>query len=268
MVDFRSGHSELLCPNEQYPLHHLRYDPDGSEYRTESAEDQQWKERHRFVCSSPGCSVLVGISIRPPRLGAPHLSLLTDPAKIKARAKQAIDNSPERLKDQAVPEPIVVLQYLRQYVNNALRQTHTHFSANNKKFKTSLGEPCRPLLEYLGFRFEVDLEQVCDLLAFTIPMDEGVTRTKGSKWYMPRISQSTDGPLLQDPLSVLVDDVEKELMVLMHSRPVAEKAKANLNVTFYPRPSKIEFERCLGSVDCMTYILLASFNITDVLNRS
>lgn len=82
-------------------------------------------------------------------------------------------------------------------------------------------------------------------------MNERLTQMKDLKWNLPRVHVSADGPRYQDPLSVLVDDVDKELMVLIHARPQAEKNKANLNITFHPRPSKCIFERCLGSVDCM-----------------
>lgn len=167
-VDFRTSRSEMLCPNEHYPLHHFRYEGSGAHHRpkpTNSVQDQHWEEHHRFVCSSPECSVIVETLFRPPRLERKHLLLLTDPLKVKQRAKQAIDRSPERLKGYVPPEPIVVLSHMKQYLTDALKQTQTGFPANNKKFITSLGEPCRPLLEYLGFRSEGDPEYVCDQLA-------------------------------------------------------------------------------------------------------
>ena len=162
-VDFRTGSSDRPCPNEAFPLHHLRYDPAGSTPGLKSAKPQEgedWVDQHQFVCSSPRCSAVVRISIRAPRLKADHVSLLTDPSKIKERVQREIDNSPERLKGFGIPEPIIVLQNLKQYLADALKAREKGFSADNKRYLTSLGEPCRPLLEYLGFKYEADAGNV------------------------------------------------------------------------------------------------------------
>ncbi len=67
-------------------------------------------------------------------------------------------------------------------------------------------------------------------------------------------------PYLRDELSLLVDDVDKELMTLMDGRPWAEKAKAKLNVSFRPIPALKEFERALGSLDCECILVFAGIH--------
>ena len=154
VVDFREPQCKRPCPNQSFPLHHLRrlLVPPRSRI---AADGQDGHEEHTFVCSSPRCSVVVTVSIRPPRLRSQHLSLLLDPEKINERVHSEIDAAPDRFKDATIPSPANVIYTLKRYIDDVLaRRESRRVSATNKAFMMSLGEPCRDLLQYLGFRYE------------------------------------------------------------------------------------------------------------------
>lgn len=162
MVDFRSGSGEQPCPNPQYPLHHFVHVPQSSSCRRKSADlpkGERWTDQQRFECSSPCCPAAVTVRIRPPRITPEWETLLTDAARIKERADIVMKMAPERFEGIAHPLPINVLMNLRSYLNNALRNPGAKKIASlNKKFVTSFGDygqPCRELLEYLGFTYDV-----------------------------------------------------------------------------------------------------------------
>lgn len=268
-VDFRAAGSTRPCPNNDFPLHHLRYDPTASDPRPKPAnwtDPRQWVDRHRFVCSAPECSVVVLVTYRPPRLQPEHLSLLVDPAQIRERAQREIDMAPERFKNTGVPEPIVVLQNLKQYLTDALRAKEVkQFPAANKRFLTSLGKPCRPLLEYLGFRYDAQghAVRICWLSSVMVS-NTNECQEYGGTWTLPRVHGSGSAPTYQDDQSVLVDDVDKELMVLIQDRPWVERSTAKMHVAFHPLPAMKSFERCLGSLDCkIPHALCAFSSVTD-----
>ncbi|KAI9680790.1 MAG: ubiquitin-specific protease ubp2 [Caeruleum heppii] len=225
------------CPNTAYPLHHFQYLPEKSkalQNPTGSNGGPRWQDERHFRCSSEACCAVVIISIRPSRLSPEHLATLTDPARIKARIQPALESDPDRLRGYTVPEPIKVLSNLRQYLIDALRTTEVKkVNATNKPFMTSLGNSCGGLLEYLGFRYS----------------EESTETEVRQFWALPSIQRCDNGPVLQDSASILVDDVDKELMVLMDKRSWAEKTKANKVLSFTPLPALIHIERCLDTVD-------------------
>ena len=55
--------------------------------------------------------------------------------------------------------------------------------------------------------------------------------------------------LYQDDSSTLVDDVDKEIMILIDALTLAEKGSGQRTVTFHPLPSMKDFERSLGSLN-------------------
>lgn len=69
-------------------------------------------------------------------------------------------------------------------------------------------------------------------------------------WKAPAVKASEEGPTYQDASSVLVDDVVKELTVLLNKRPYPERSRAKISVTYFPQMSMKDLERCLGCVDC------------------
>jgi ubiquitin carboxyl-terminal hydrolase 25/28 len=102
-----------------------------------------------------------------PLVNAEFTQLLTDPDIIKRRADEAFASQPERLEGVAAPLPITVMDNLRLYLTNALRHGDRSkpITQVNKRFMVSFGvkgEPCRQLLEFLGFsRNEVSYYPVC-----------------------------------------------------------------------------------------------------------
>ena len=173
LVDFRRADlTERSCPNPEYPLHHFRHVPDLPGPLGPHSQAVQ-AVQHHFECSSPSCSAKLSIWVKPPRLSARHLSLLTDPAVIRSRVQPVLEAAPDRLRGYAVPEPIQVLSNVRQYLSDAMRDPHPKVvNANNKRFMTSLGEPCRDVLEYLGFKSsEERTAEVCSPLDWRAAAD-------------------------------------------------------------------------------------------------
>lgn len=162
ILDLQQGYGEKPCPNSQYPLHHFIYLPQSSSRRRSSvdlAKGDRWVDQQQFECSSPYCPAVVTIRISPPRITAEWKTLLTDENVVKERAEVVMKLAPDRFEGIAPPLPINVLLNLRSYLNNALRSPEVKKIASlNKKFVTCFGDygqPCRDLLEYLGFTYDV-----------------------------------------------------------------------------------------------------------------
>ncbi|KAI9813536.1 MAG: ubiquitin-specific protease ubp2 [Thelocarpon impressellum] len=237
-VDFRGAPSrDRPCPNQDFPLHHFRYVSSKSRPAREPSDSSRGhtrEEQHRFECSSPCCPATVTVSLKSPRLTQDHVTLLADPTLIKERVQREMDAAPERLRGFPIAEPATVLGNVKQYLSDAMRgPEQKRLNANNKRFLTSLGEPCRPVLEYLGFK---SVEE---------PTDDGFQRF----WQLPQVKAVEDGVQYQDDLSVLVDDVDKELMVLIDGLHKASSGGPHMIRAFHPLPSIKDFERSLGSLD-------------------
>ncbi|KAI9816932.1 MAG: ubiquitin-specific protease ubp2 [Phylliscum demangeonii] len=258
-VEFGGEDGDGPCPNQAFPLHHLRYDPAASRPCTTDREPKNahlWVDERRFVCSSPRCSAVITILIRPPRLSSEHISLLTDPSRIQERAQREIDRAPARFQGYTIPEPVAVLQNLKQYLHDALRDgEHKKIRADNKRFMNTIGEDCSALLEYLGFRYHVEPgpSEVCTSERPT-RRAPSADRTKlaDAYWFLPTTQPCKERPRFQDRTSILLDDVDKELLILIHARPRTEKTTARTNAAFHPINCVRELERCLGCVDCTT----------------
>ena len=162
IVDFQNGIGERPCPNSQYPLHHFIHHHQSSTRQRSTvgiSKDDRWVDQQLFECSSPYCPAVVTIRISSPRITADWEKLLTDEILVKERAEAVMKLAPDRFEGIAAPLPINVLLNLRSYLNNALRSPEVKKIASlNKKFVTCFGDygqPCRDLLEYLGFTYEV-----------------------------------------------------------------------------------------------------------------
>lgn len=162
IVEFQNGNGERPCPNSQYPLHHFIHHPQSSSRRQNSVDTHRgdrWVDQQRFECSSPYCPAVVTVRIRPPRITAQWKTLLTDEQLVRERAEAVMKLAPDRFEGIAPPLPINVLLNLRSYISNALRNPEVKKIASlNKKFVTcfgDFGQPCRDLLEFLGFTYNV-----------------------------------------------------------------------------------------------------------------
>ena len=157
-VDYRGTLLDDPCPNKSFPLHHLQHVgslPDPGFISPNRSNRDQRVNQHRFICSASGCSVSVRVVVRPPRLGPEYVALLTDPVLIKERVQRELDRAPELLKGYQVPEPLKVLKTLRQCLRDAIQAPgEKRFPLSNRVYRTTLGEPCRELLEYLHFRLD------------------------------------------------------------------------------------------------------------------
>lgn len=229
-LDFRGGGNEFVsCPNKPWLLHHFIHKSEISQNRhiVNSAislgKENAWVDIQRFQCSSPNCSAKLSIRFEPPRLIAEWVSLLTDLGSIKQRAKKAIAEDPDRFEGHAIPHPTTVLSTLRQYIINAMGGDSRKIPGNNKKWLLCLGEPCFDLLQYLGFESD------------------------GQDWLPPQPQPETIIPI-ETHLRILLDDVEKELLVLISKRPAAEKRAGSLQ--YVPISAMDDIMRALG---CMKY---------------
>ncbi|KAI9825184.1 MAG: hypothetical protein M1819_000589 [Sarea resinae] len=237
-LEVGGGRDRWPCPSAEYPLHHLRHVPSASAeplIPIDTAADREGSDAYVFKCSAPKCPAVVTVRVSPPRLAPKFVDLITNKKLISDRTDAAIREDPERFEGHSPPPPIQVLSDLKQYMSDSKNQPDIkRVAAQNKRFMKSLGEPCRELLEYLGFRYSEQDEET------------------GRHWTLPQPDRSADAPL-NDPTWVRLDDVEKELMILIDQRPSEEKRGHN---TQFMAPSSIrDIEGTLG---CLDYSKVAS----------
>lgn len=136
----------------------------------ETMETGQIAETFHYECIAESCQTFVSLRLMSPILNSKFTALLTDPELIRRRAMTAFASQPQRLEGMAFPSPITVLDNLRLYLNNALRfpDRSKPITQGNKRFMVSFGigaEPCRELLEFLGFT----QKKVCPLTCLHSP---------------------------------------------------------------------------------------------------
>lgn len=107
-----------------------------------------------------------------PLLSPGFVDLLTNPVLAQKRAAEAIAANPERLEGVTHPLPITVLDNLRLYLTNAIRDPERSkpITKGNKRFIVSFGlkgEPCKDLFEFLGFEYR----EVCILTFISSEQD-------------------------------------------------------------------------------------------------
>ncbi|KAE8394184.1 hypothetical protein BDV23DRAFT_148047 [Aspergillus alliaceus] len=199
-------------------VHHLVYK--SGNYRGGPAPEEvsskgQMLETFHYECSYLTCSIAVSVRFASPLLNEDRTRLLVDPKLLRERADEAFAAHPDRLEGVARPQPINVLMNLRAYVSHALldSQQSKSISAVNKRFMTCFGvegEPCRDLLEFLGFS----------------------TKNEGF-WEPPRPNPWAEFPY-RDQLKIFLDDVMHELAALIEQRPVIEKKGHQLEFNRQP----------------------------------
>lgn len=265
-MDFQGGGSDLApCPNPEMPLHHFMYKKSLSQPCQPiqsawwSANFIPWIDIQRFECSSPYCSAKVTIRFRPPRLSPAWVSLLTDPEAIKARAQKAISEDPDRLEGIAAPSPVDVLMTLRQYIVNALYTNEKRkIPGNNKKWVINFGESCRELLEYLGFSRRVN-----PILVRLYSRPKLIMILQEEDWFPPSPDSGADTPF-ENPQNVLLDDVEKEILVLRSQRPNTEQRGHSYAVLFAPTSAVSDLSKALGCTNCNNAISLTGYTAANL----
>ncbi len=121
-------------------------------------KENGWVDMQRFECSSPKCSAKLRIRFKPSRLRNEWVFALTDRSLINQRARKVIAAEPERFEGHAPPQPTEVLSNLYKYIDDAMKNGGVNrIPGHNKKWLLCLGEPCRDLLLYLGFTWDVSV---------------------------------------------------------------------------------------------------------------
>lgn len=118
----------------------------------------QMAETYHYQCSYSSCSAMVSLRIISPILTPEYIHLMTDKELLLQRAKEARAAYPESMEGMGEPQPINVLDNMRLYVTNALRnpQRSKPISSVNKRFMHSFGvegAACKVLLEFLDFTY-------------------------------------------------------------------------------------------------------------------
>ncbi|CAG8029470.1 unnamed protein product [Penicillium salamii] len=165
----------------------------------------QIAETYHYQCSYTSCAAMVSLRILSPVLSEEFVHLMTDEDLLQKRAEEAFATYSETMEGMAKPEPINLLDNLRLYITNSLRnpQRSKPIASGNKRFVHVFGvegAACKDLLEFLEFSYVEDT---------------GV-------WHPPKPIPGAEKPY-QDPLCVFLDDVILELLALMHQRPASEK---------------------------------------------
>lgn len=180
------------------------------------------------------------------------MELLINKDLIKSRAEKVISENPERFEGHGIPRPSEILTNLAAYVVNALRKPERRPITNhNKKFLLGFGEPCAEMFEYLGFVRGVS--QAPFIREYHPDQDALQEET----WEPPQPDLSATPPV-SNPINRLLEDVEKELQVLMLQRPDDEKraSKVQYGLTSATR----DLGKVLGTSDCEGTELLINDN--------
>lgn len=150
-----------LGQNQGKHLHHLVYksgrQKNGLTLPEETAKGQV-AETYHYQCSYISCSAMVSLRILSPILSPEFIRLMTDKELLRKRAEEAAAAYPESMEGMGDPHPINVLDNLRLYITNALRnpQRSKPISSVNKRFMHSFGvegAACKDLLEFLEFMY-------------------------------------------------------------------------------------------------------------------
>ena len=161
-----------------------------------------------------------------------------------------MDDDPGRFEGHAVPSPIQVLTNLRAYISNAMTDPEPRrILGNNKKWLLSLAEPCADLLHYLGFSRQVIRTRPSSELSMLIVLQD-------EDWLPPRPDLSKGTPFT-NPLNILLDDVDKELLILISQQP--EDEKRLVKPYFIPKPAMPDIERVLGCQGCKRPFVLLTW---------
>ncbi|KGO65772.1 Peptidase C19, ubiquitin carboxyl-terminal hydrolase 2 [Penicillium italicum] len=201
-------HTSALGQNQGKHLHHLVYmsgrQKNGLALPEETPKGQV-AETYHYQCSYIFCSAMVSLRILSPILSPEFIHLMTDKELLRKRAEEATAAYPESMEGMGDPQPINVLDNLRLYITNALRnpQRSKPISSVNKRFMHSFGvegAACKESLEFLEFMYNKE----------------------NGAWHPPKPTSSPEKPY-QDTLRLFLDDLVHELLVLIHLRSGSER---------------------------------------------
>ncbi|QQK46032.1 Peptidase C19, ubiquitin carboxyl-terminal hydrolase 2 [Penicillium digitatum] len=202
------SHMSALGQNQGKHLHHLVYKSGRQKNGLALPEETpkgQVAETYHYQCSYISCSAMVSLRILSPILSLEFIRLMTDKELLQKRAEGAKAAYPESMEGMGDPQPINVLDNMRLYITNALRnpQRSKPISSVNKRFMQSFGvegAACKELLEFLEFTYNKET----------------------GAWHPPKPTSNPEKPY-QDTLSLFLDDLLHELLVLIHLRSASER---------------------------------------------
>ncbi|KAJ5268298.1 hypothetical protein N7524_005757 [Penicillium chrysogenum] len=202
-----TSHISTFSQKQGKHLHHLVYQSGRQKNGLalpEVTPKGQVAETYHYQCSYISCSAMVSLRILSPILSRESIRLLTDKDLLRKRAEEATATYPESMEGMGDPQPINVLDNLRLYITNALRnpQRSKPISSVNKRFMHSFGvegAACKELLEFLEFMYNKD-----------------------TGWHPPKPTTNAEKPY-QDTMRLFLDDLLHELLVLIHLRSVSER---------------------------------------------
>lgn len=162
-VDYTHHFQDSPCPTLERPFHHLIW----SRSRTVSMR-QAWlrenpssaDEIYIYECSSSTCSAIITIHLSPPVLSRLAIHTLTDRELLRERTEIAFKSKEGNVEGMKHPTPADVLVDLRAYIRNCWSDDPRFKSIklSNRRFIVRFGvegEPCKEVLEELGFKFQV-----------------------------------------------------------------------------------------------------------------
>jgi ubiquitin carboxyl-terminal hydrolase 25/28 len=222
-----------ICPTATNPMHFFVI-------TGEPTTDESGKETYLFGCNI--CTTLLNISYRPPRLSYQYYDMLTDADNLKIRAEEAAQKEAGRpgIEPQS---GIRVLEALASYLTDALIGRSTRgIPAHNRRFMTSFGEDCIPLLEWLGFRRKgPDGEEFPDGTS---------TWAEHEIWELPKVTPASNHHPLknQESSRIQLDDIVEELWAQIRRYPPGQ-----LSTIKHQPPTMMDYEgaalRLLGASD-------------------
>lgn len=234
------------CPSSSSPLHHflpLYQTSESIASEVDLTQPEKSENEQKFTCTSSSCTASLHVVYRSSRLTPNWIKLLTDPALIQARAEQAIASDPERFEGYPIPTAAEVLSNLRAYLLSGLRSSEPKvINGANKRWLLSLGEPCKELLEYLGFE-----KQVICMLTRTLPTNN---HEQGIDWVRPAPGP-VKTPLLIESLHNKLNHVEKEILILLSKRSSEERKAVKLDVI--SESPLAALRKLLGTTKCMIF---------------
>lgn len=118
----------------------------------------QIAETYHYQCSYTSCAAMISLRILSPVLSEEFVHLMTDEDLLQKRAEEAFSTYSETMEGMAKPEPINLLDNLRLYITNSLRnpQRSKPIASGNKRFVHVFGvegAACKDLLEFLEFSY-------------------------------------------------------------------------------------------------------------------
>ncbi|KAF1929045.1 cysteine proteinase [Didymella exigua CBS 183.55] len=219
--------------NTEYPLHHFVFDSDGKG-ESNGIGSQQAPRSFGFHCTSPKCSTLVQIDLKPPRFTEHDQQLMMNKAQLRKRHQDAQVLIGQR-EGETMARPVDGPDFLDTFLRDSLNPVpgKTQVPLMNRKFAKTFWRDCDSILKKLGFQYVVEESE---------DADEG----KVEKWCLPKPEAQQDP--FEPNLRTIIDDARFELNSMIQAIPEPERLKIRQQ-PMYPVPSQGDIERILACHD-------------------